>query len=209
MRAVAIGVVLLAAGSRAQEPSVPPPPPDLEYQADDDDAPDLPIEAQRESEEARSASRVSFSASFGFIADPATPGSGGPRVGPSFAFSKPFYMGTRRRYVQFLHEVRVGAGWVPDRYVLLQMSPMWGTNFYFGRYVGLETRLGFGFASKLSTASTFGVAGQGEAGIVLRVFNDDRTRLKLLGGVGIQLFFNDAAGGGLSAYLGAGFETAP
>jgi hypothetical protein len=171
--------------------------------------PDLPLEAQRESEEARSANRITFQAHFGLIADPGTSSPGnGSNLGPSFAFSKPFYMGTRRRFNQFLVEARVGAGWVPNRFVLLQMSPMWGSNFYFGPYVGLESRMGFFFASKLSSSVTqFGLSGQLETAIVLRVFHDDRMRLKAIGGVGIQFWFGQAVGG-LSAYLGAGFETA-
>jgi hypothetical protein len=209
MRA-ALLVCFLAGSAWGQgyEYYAPPPPPVVETDEppSDDYEPDLPIEAQRESEEARSRARIAFTANFGIIADPGLPGSGN-RLGPSFSFSIPFYMGTRRRHVQFLWDARVGAGWVPDKYALLQMSPMWGMNLYFGPYFGLETRMGFGFGAKLSNASAFGIAGAAEGGLVFRVFKDDRTRLKAIAGVGIQLV-SDASVGGLSAYLGAGFETA-
>lgn len=55
-------------------------------------------------------------------------------------------------------------------------------------------------------ASQFGLAAfQGESAMVVRPFRDDRMRVKAIGGVGMQLFFDQAVGG-LSAYLGAGFE---
>src|SRR5690242_2582421 len=84
--------------------------------------PDLSVEAQRETPEARTTDRVSVSLLFGYIADPAGAGPGvsaGPNLGPTFIFSKPLWMGTRRRYNQFLFEARASVGVVPRQFSLL------------------------------------------------------------------------------------------
>jgi hypothetical protein len=220
----ALATLLLALPALGQDVAypplpAPPPPPALEPEREGETEvtevnggepweADLPIEAQRETAQARSRARVSVTATFGFLSDPGAGGgsSGGPRIGPTVSVAAPFYMGTRRRYLQFLWEARVSAGWVPSKFALLQLAPLWGMNLYFGPVLGLETRMGVGFGAQLFSASRFGMAMQGESAIALRPFKDDRMRLKLIGGVGMQLFFDTLGTGGLSAYLGAGFE---
>ncbi|MBK7861945.1 MAG: hypothetical protein IPJ65_25680 [Archangiaceae bacterium] len=217
---VAGWVAVPALAQQGVDPAPVPPPPPM-VQADPlrepdplpaagfEWADDLPVEAQRETPEARSAARLAFSATFGIVGDPGSSGtsSTGTPIGPSLIVAKPFYMGTRYRAAQFLWDARITASWAPvAKFAVLQMSPMWGVNFYFGSYVGMELRLGVGFAARFSNNSHFGVSGAGDSALVFRPFKDDRMRIKALAGAGMQLYLDGASAGGLSAYLGAGFE---
>ena len=190
-------------------PPVPPPAPVSAARAQPP-----PAEAvEAEDPEARSAWRIHVSAGAGMIAN-----AGGGGVGPGtptsdlgglISFGKPLYEGDRHPRYQWVTDTAILIGYAPgSRRAMLVMSPTIGTNFYLGSVFGLEWRAGGGFGATPSAQTNLGLGVVVEGVISLRLFSDDRRRIKLVASdVGVLGFLTGRLVSFTSAAVSIAFET--
>jgi hypothetical protein len=173
MRCAALFFALLAAGAQGQEAfSEPPlladaispePPPSVETDPGSTDA-----------------WRIHFAAGGGLVGMlGVAPTLSSGDAGGFIAFGKPLYEGERHHRYQWVVDSEVLLGFAPGSgHVQLAMSPTVGTNFYLGPVFGLEWRAGTGLAATPGFFSDLGLGIVVNGAIALRLFGDDRRRLK-------------------------------
>lgn len=173
------------AGAFAQDQSAPP-----LVSAEEAAPPPAPSQAPpaatiADDADGRSTWRLHVSLGGGMVAS----ATGGTGTGTGLSLSdaggwvsvgKPLYEGDRHPAYQWVTDSTILVGYAPGNgRALLVMAPTFGTNFYFGPIFGLEWRAGGGFGATPSVRSNLGIGVVLEASISLRVFSDDRRRIKL------------------------------
>ena len=138
-----------------------------------------PAAVVKEDLEAKSNWRIHVSAGAGWIASSGT-APGRADLGGFLSVGKPLYEADRHQHYQWVTDTMVLVGFAPsNRRALLVMTPTFGTNFYLGPVFGLEWRMGAGFGATPSAQTNLGIGVVLEGAITLRLFGDDRRRIKL------------------------------
>jgi len=128
--------------------------------------------------------------------------------GPLVSAGVPLHLGTRRPHLQFLVDsiFSVSYGLRTDR-LLFVVTPTGGLNLYVFGWLGLEVRAGVALGMRWSAqTATLGLGYVLTGAVVLRPFDDDHARLKLVA-VGQEILpLSNGSSALLTATAGLGFE---
>ncbi len=191
-------------------PSAPPAPPPVVPRLEEAPTEEPAAVVTELDLEARSAWRIHFSAGGGLIASSSGgTTSGSNEFGGLISIGKPLYEAERHRFYQWVTDTQILIGYSPGtKRAMLVMTPTIGTNFYLGPVFGLEWHVGGGFGAIPSAQSNLGIGVAIEGAISLRVFSDDRRRLKLVASdVAVLGFLTSRVISYSSAAVSIGFET--
>ena len=130
--------------------------------------------------------------------------------GVALQVMKPLWLGERHSYHQWVFNAGLIAGFtVESHHLQLNAHAVFGVDFFFGDFFGLEFSLGPAIFTQLGRDNVFGLGMQGGGGYVFRFWDDDRQRLKLLVNIQAGAYIADDLGNdmGLNAMaMGAGLH---
>lgn len=102
-------------------------------------------------------------------------------LGVAGAVVKPLWLGRRYRYAQLdVGAILVGGWGTESGSAYVSLAPVSGLNLFFGDLFGFELRGGPALVAQLGDSTVLGGALLAQGGYVVRPWQDDRRRLKLL-----------------------------